>query len=100
VSIAGVTIAQASSDEPQNAAGNNDGNTVNDIVIAGDCKSVQLRVERDSSKNGRVYAITLRVRDAAGNIGTVTALVSVPKGAGFGNAVNDGPAYTINGSCP
>ena len=58
VSIAGVTIAQASSDEPQNAAGNNDGNTVNDIVIAGDCKSVQLRVERDSSKNGRVYAIT------------------------------------------
>jgi hypothetical protein len=44
-SIAGVTIAQASSDEPQNAAGNSDGNTVNDIVIAGDCKSVQLRVE-------------------------------------------------------
>jgi hypothetical protein len=100
VNIAGVTISQVSSDEPQNAAGNSDGNTVNDVVIAANCKSVQVRVERNSSRNGRVYAVNFKVRDAAGNTSTVTALVTVPKGAGFGNAVNDGAAYTINGNCP
>jgi hypothetical protein len=100
VDLAAVTIAQVSSDEPQNAAGNSDGNTVNDVVIAANCKSVQLRVERDTNHNGRVYAVTLKAKDAAGNATTVTALVTVPKGAGFGNAVNDGSSYIINGTCP
>jgi hypothetical protein len=46
--------------------GDADGNTTNDIVIAADCKSVQLRSERNETLNGRVYVITLRVHDAAG----------------------------------
>ena len=30
-------------------------------MIAGDRKSVQLRSERDETKNGRVYSVTLQV---------------------------------------
>ena len=60
-----MAITSVSSDEPDNAGG--DGNTINDIVIAGDCKSVQLRKERMGSGNGRVYTITLTVTDSGGN---------------------------------
>ena len=52
VGIGNVVIAKVSSDEPENG---NDDNTVNDIVIAADCKSVTLRRERDESLNGPVY---------------------------------------------
>jgi len=56
-----VVIEKATSDEPDNAPEGADGNTSNDIVIAGDRKSVQLRSERDETKNGRVYSVTVRV---------------------------------------
>jgi endo-1,4-beta-xylanase len=94
-----VVITQVSSDELENAPGNSDGNTTNDIVIAAGCKSVRLRAERDSNRNGRVYTVTLRVRDASGNTTTKTAKVTVPRGQGIGAAVDDGPHYTVMG-CP
>ena len=59
--INSVVIEKVTSDEPDNAPGDADGNTSNDIVIAPDCKSVALRSERDETKNGRVYSVTLRV---------------------------------------
>jgi len=59
-------ITRVSSDEPEN--GNGDGNTTNDIVIAGDCKSVQLRSECVGGGNGRVHRIALKVTDASGNV--------------------------------
>jgi hypothetical protein len=93
-----VVITQVTSDEVQNASGNNDGNTVNDVVIAPDCKSVNLRAERNTSGNGRVYTITMRVRDAAGNSKIVTSKILVPNGSL--NVVDSGTQYTINGSCP
>lgn len=97
--VGGVTIASVSSDEPENGAG--DGSTVNDIVIANDCQSVQLRAERQEGGNGRVYRINLRVKDTAGNSGTVTAYVYAPVSHGE-TAIDDGPAagYTVNGNCP
>lgn len=63
--INSVVIETATSDETEN--GNGDGNTLNDIVIASNCKSIQLRSERDGNGDGRVYTITLRVRDASGS---------------------------------
>ena len=94
-----VVIQKVSSDEPEN--GNADGNTLNDMVIAADCKSVQLRRERDGSKNGRVYTITFKVTDSFGNTATATVKVNVPLNNG-GGAVDDGPGagYTVNSSCP
>lgn len=96
-----MVIAQVSSDEPEDAPGSSDGSTLNDIVIAPGCKSVQLRAERQDSGNGRVYTITFKVKDAAGNVATATAKVTVPKSQGNnGAAIDDGPAYTKLGSCP
>lgn len=94
--VGSVRIASVSSDEPENGPG--DGNTLNDIVIAANCKSVKLRAERINNGNGRVYTITLKVTDAAGNVATATAKVTVPHAQNGTAAVDDGPSYTI--TCP
>jgi len=96
VNINSVVIASVSSDEPENGGGG-DGNTFNDIVIGGDCKSVQLRAERMGSGNGRVYTITFKVTDSSGNSTTATAKVTVPKSQNGSPAIDDGPHYTVNG---
>ena len=100
VDINDVVIQKVSSDEPENSAGA-DGNTLNDIVIAADCKSVQLRRERDSNLNGRVYTITFKVTDSFGNSTTATVKVNVPVNNN-GTAVDNGAAagYTVNSLCP
>jgi uncharacterized repeat protein (TIGR01451 family) len=99
LSVSSVIIKKVTSDEAENDDG--DGNTANDMVIASDCKSVQLRAERSGDGNGRVYSITLAVKDASGNTGTAVFKVSVPKSQGNGGAaVDSGPHYTVNGNCP
>ena len=101
LNLSSVYISKVTSDEPENI-NSGDGNTVKDMVIANDCKSVDLRAERDGSKNGRVYTITFKVKDAAGNEGTVSTKVTVPHSQGpKGVAVDDGPVYTVTNSlCP
>ena len=98
--INNVVITSVSSDETEN--GNGDGNTFNDIVIAANCKSVNLRAERQTSGNGRVYRINLRVTDSQGNTTTATYRVSVRKTQNGSPAVDDGPGagYTVISSCP
>ena len=98
--LSSVVITSVSSDEPEN--GDGDGDTFNDIVIAADCKTVQVRAERQNSGNGRVYRINVKVVDSGGNVTTATATVSVPKTQGGDPAVDDGPAngYTATSNCP
>jgi hypothetical protein len=98
VSTARVYITQVTSDEVENSKG--DGNTLNDILIAGDCRSVQLRAEREGGGNGRVYTIELKLGDASGNVTTATAKVTVPKSQNGNAAVDDGPHYVVNSGCP
>ncbi len=98
VSLSSVRIAQVTSDEANNSGG--DGNTTNDIVIAADCKTVQLRSERVGGGNGRVYTITFKVTDASGNVATATAKVTVPKSQNGAAAIDDGPQYTVLSGCP
>ena len=98
VNLGSVHISQVTSDEAEN--GNGDGNTFNDIVIAADCRSVQLRSERSGDGNGRVYTITFKVIDAAGNMATATAKVTVPESQIGSTAVDDGAHYTVLGGCP
>jgi CSLREA domain-containing protein len=95
--INNVVIEKATSDEVEDSPGGGDGNTRNDIVIAANCKSVQLRAERDGTLNGRVYLVTLRVSDSSGNIVRATYKVSVP--VGHNAAVDSGVHYTVNSSC-
>jgi hypothetical protein len=95
--VVGVVIEKVTSDEADNGPGS--GNTTNDIVIASDYKSVQLRAEREG--DGRVYTITFRVCDATGNVGRATAKVVVPHNPGE-TPVDSGVHYTVNGksTCP
>jgi hypothetical protein len=95
--VSNVVIEKVTSDEIEN--GNGDGNTSDDIVIAANCKSVQLRAERQGGGNGRVYTITFKVTDASGNVGRKTAKVVVPHNPGE-TPVDSGVNYTVNGSCP
>ena len=97
IPVSSVVITKVTSDEIEN--GNGDGNTLNDIVIAANCKSVQLRSEREGNSNGRVYTIFFSVTDAAGNKGTGTTKVVVPHNPGE-TAVDSGPHYTVTSNCP
>lgn len=101
ISLSSVYISKVTSDELE-IINSGDGNTFKDMVIANDCKSVNLRAERDGSKNGRVYTITFKVKDVAGNMGTITTKVTVPHSQGpKGVAVDDGPVYIVtNPNCP
>jgi len=76
ISIDDVVIEVATSDEPDDDLG--DGNTSDDIVIGADCRSVQLRAERAGTGDGRVYTVTLRVRDSGGAVTRADFEVSVP----------------------
>jgi hypothetical protein len=71
---------------------------LNDIVIAADCKSAQLRAERDGTKDGRVYLVTLSLTDTSGNTSCATYKVTVP--VGKAPAVDSGVNYTVTSNCP
>jgi probable HAF family extracellular repeat protein len=72
-------IASVVSNEPDNGAG--DGDTPNDILLGGPL-DVMLRAERSGSGEGRVYTIEVACADAAGNVTTGLAQVTVPKSNG------------------
>ena len=99
VSISDVSITSATSDEAEDDPLLGDGNTLNDIVIASNCKSIQLRAERVNSGNGRVYTIYFKLKDTSGNVTTGSAKVYSPKNQGETSG-DDGPHYTVNSSCP
>jgi uncharacterized repeat protein (TIGR01451 family) len=93
-----VVIEKVTSDETENAIGA--GNTVSDIVIAPNCRSVQLRAERAGPNNGRVYTITLRLRDSGGAVTREDFEVSVPKGQNGVPAVKGATTLTVMSGCP
>jgi len=97
VNVGSVYITSVTSDEAEN--GNGSGNTVNDIVIAANCKSVQLRAERDAGGDGRVYTIHFKVKDSSGNFTTASARVVVPRNPGD-TPVDSGAHYTVTSDCP
>jgi hypothetical protein len=96
ITVGSVVITKVTSDEAEN--GNGSGNTLKDIVIASNCKSVQLRSEREGGGNGRVYTIYFKVTDASGHFATATAKVVVPHNPGE-TAVDSGPHYTVTSNC-
>ena len=92
VSVGNVIITEVHSDESENGIG--DGNTVNDIVLSGDCASVDLRAERKGNGNGRVYTLMVASTDGSGNTGTAVYSVHVPHNKKR-PAIDDGPAYMV-----
>ena len=74
-----IALLSITSNEPDN--GDDDGDTVNDIVILDDF-TFQLRAERSGVGAGRVYTITYEVTDACGNSTVASATVTVPLSQG------------------
>ena len=74
VELVGVTMT-----EPDDAQG--DGHTVNDVELTPDGQ-IFVRSERSGKGGSRVYTITFRATDAAGNTAFASATVVVPKSQG------------------
>lgn len=87
-------ITCISSDEPEDAKGNGDGTTKNDIVIV-DSMTAKVRAERAGAFDGRVYSIHFQVSDLSGNISTGVCKVGVPHDNAGPEAVDSGVAYKI-----
>ncbi len=98
LSLADIFIVSVTSDEPEDATGNGDGNTLNDIVIV-DCQTFQVRAERAGNGNGRVYTINVAAQDLSGNVGTALFQVHVPKNQSGSVAFDDGPLYEVLSGC-
>jgi hypothetical protein len=76
-----VVLTSVTSDEPDDAEGNGDGKTVDDIQgadIGTEDYEFQLRAERAGEGDGRVYIITYTATDASGNSASASATVVVP----------------------
>jgi hypothetical protein len=83
----GVTLVSVESSELDDAPGNDDGATTGDIqgVEPGTADGdVLLRSERNGKGAGRVYTLTYRATDAAGNTTPGLATVVVPHDLGMG----------------
>ena len=78
ITRAAAVVSQVTSDEPHDAPDKKDGQSPDDIVIAEDCKAVELRAERSTLGDGRVYEVTSSVEDASGNSANVLRDVVVP----------------------
>ena len=76
-----IVLQSILSDEPDDAPGSADGNTLGDIQDAtfGTADyDFQLRAERSERSDGRVYTVVYRATDAAGNATTRARTVAVP----------------------
>ncbi|TMA29620.1 MAG: HYR domain-containing protein [Deltaproteobacteria bacterium] len=70
-----------------------------DMVIAPDGQTVQLRAERDGPGDGRVYTIFADTKDDDGNTTEVTCKVQVPHDQSGAPAIDSG-AVSCVGDCP
>ncbi len=76
-----VELVSVTSSEPDDAVGQGDGDTTDDIQLAAigtDDRVVLLRAERDGSGLGRIYTLTYRATDRAGHAVERTVDVLVP----------------------
>jgi len=72
-----IELVSVTSNEPDNAPGNDDGNTTDDVVKV-DGYTFNLRAERNETGAGRTYTVTYRATDASGKSATQSATVTVP----------------------
>jgi hypothetical protein len=99
IPVTNAVIMKVTSDEAEDAPGNADGNTRQDIKIASNCKSVDLRSERMDGGNGRVYTIYFSVTDGNGNrANAIARAIAAPNQSGT-TAVDNGPIYTVYSNC-
>lgn len=80
-------LTSVTSNEPDNAIGVGDGNTVNDIQgadLGTPDAGLRLRAERQGTGNGRIYTVGYSVTDECGNSSDGSGIVLVPHDQGNG----------------
>ncbi|HMC82246.1 MAG TPA: HYR domain-containing protein, partial [Candidatus Polarisedimenticolia bacterium] len=80
-----ISLLNAFSFEPDDAIGNGDGNTINDIQgasIGSADFNFSLRAERLGTGQGRIYQVEYTATDGSGNVTTATASAFVPHDQG------------------
>ena len=92
-------ITFVTSDEVEDGLGNGDGHTCEDIVLTSS-SSLQLRSERNGTKDGRVYSVHYIVTDLAGNTSPGSCTVRVPHDLSGRPAKDSGPAFCAGEGCP
>lgn len=92
-------ITHVTSDEVEDGVGNGDGRTCEDMVLTGPSR-LQLRSERNGTKDGRVYTVHYLVSDLAGNASPGSCTVRVPHDQSGRPAKDSGPAFCVGEGCP
>ena len=80
-----VLLDSITSNEPDDAPGRSDGVTTDDVRaahLAATDSRFEVRAERDGSGSGRIYYVTYRATDGAGNSSTSTTNIFVPHDRG------------------
>jgi hypothetical protein len=95
------TIFRVSSDEVEDANGNGDGRTCDDILISADGKSVSVRSEREGTGDGRVYTVHYSITGPGGGSAQSSCRVFVPHDqSGNHPVVDSGVHYCVGQGCP
>lgn len=96
ISIAITSITQ---DEPIDAQGGGDGNTVCDGTGVG-TSVARIRAEREGGSNGRVYKVNYTATNSAGLSCTNALTVTVPHDQSGAAAIDDGQTVNSSIGCP
>ncbi|WNG38144.1 HYR domain-containing protein [Archangium violaceum] len=92
-------ILRVTSDEVEDANGNGDGRTCNDMVIESPT-AVKLRAEREGTGNGRVYTLHYVVTNDAGASAQSSCRIYVPHDQSGRGAVDSGVKFCVGEGCP
>ena len=79
--IPSIVLSSITNNEPDDAPGNGDGNTINDIQDANVGTAdfnFKLRAERSGTGDGRIYTVKYTATDLSGNMSSTSSTVNVP----------------------
>jgi hypothetical protein len=94
-------VLRVTSDEVEDANGNGDGRTCEDMSIIVGTSFVEVRAEREGTGDGRIYTIHYAVTNDAGASTESSCRVYVPHDQGGGStAVDSGVKYCVGEGCP
>ncbi|HYO67374.1 MAG TPA: HYR domain-containing protein, partial [Archangium sp.] len=93
-------VLRVTSDEVEDANGNGDGRTCEDMSIIVGKSFVQLRSEREGTGDGRVYTIHYAITNDAGLSTQATCRVIVPHDQSGRTVVDSGVKYCVGAGCP
>jgi hypothetical protein len=93
-------ILRVTSDEVEDANGNGDGRTCDDMALVVGASSVKLRAEREGTGDGRIYTLHYAVTNKAGISSQSSCRVYVPHDQSDHGAVDSGVKFCVGEGCP